>query len=75
MADVVVLVRYVPTEITDTKGTTAGTVVYLFGSGRDPIATSGKPLHPSSLVSCCKLFAPVVIGCAGRLALHTPYPL
>ena len=37
MADVAVLVHYVPTGDTDTESTTAGTVAYLFGNGTDPI--------------------------------------
>ena len=75
MADVAVLVDYVPTEVTDTEGSTAGIVPYLFGSGRDPIATSGKPLHSSSFVYLLQAVCPSVhwdkrVG----LALHTTYP-
>ena len=58
MADVAILVHYVLTEVTDTEGTTADTVAYLLRSGKDPIATSGMPLHPSSFVYLLQAVCP-----------------
>ena len=66
MADLAVPMHYVHTRDTDTEGTTAVYHGILVGSGRDPIATSGKPLHPSSFIKLFQAVCPQSLGVLGQ---------